>query len=83
MHSLHSRYAFAALDKLIDRHYIMSMTMTKHYTSENQIEREAERMMDQLDAAYMKSDSDMSLDEYNHHVSEIELWTKLRLREIR
>jgi hypothetical protein len=40
-------------------------------------------MMDQLDAAYMKADSDMSLDEYNHHVSEIELWTKLRYRELR
>jgi hypothetical protein len=26
MRSLHSRHAFAALDKLIDRHYIMSMT---------------------------------------------------------
>jgi hypothetical protein len=57
--------------------------MYDQYTSEDQIERDAERMMDQLDAAYMKPDSDMSLDEYNHHVSEIELWTKLRYREIR
>ncbi len=57
--------------------------MYNHYSSEDQIEREAERMMDQLDAAYMKADSDMSLDEYNHQVSEIELWVKLRLREIR
>ncbi len=51
--------------------------------TEDQIEREAERMMNQLDAYYMKHDSDMSLDEYNHQVSEIELWVKLRLREIR
>ncbi len=57
--------------------------MYDQYTSEDQIEREAERMMDQLDAYYMKSDSDMSLDEYNHHVSEIELWVNLRYREIR
>jgi hypothetical protein len=57
--------------------------MYNQYSSEDQIEREAERMMDQLDTAYMKADSDMSLDEYNHHVSEIELWTKLRLRELR
>lgn len=57
--------------------------MIGQYTSEDQIEREAERMMDQLDAAYMKADSDMSLDEYNHRVSEIELWTKLRYRKIR
>ena len=53
------------------------------YTSETQIEREAERMMDQLDAYYLKEDSDMSLDEYNHQVSEIELWAKLRYRELR
>ena len=57
--------------------------MYNQYSSEDQIEREAERMMDQLDTAYMKADSDMSLDEYNHHVSEIELWTKLRFRELR
>ena len=55
----------------------------REYTSETQIEREAERMMDQLDAYYLKEDSDMSLDEYNHQVSEIELWAKLRYREIR
>lgn len=55
----------------------------REYTSENQIEREAERMMDQLDAYYLKEDSDMSLDEYNHQVSEIELWVKLRYRELR
>lgn len=55
----------------------------REYTSEAQIEREAERMMNRLDAVYMKEDSDMSLDEYNHHVSEIELWTKLRYRELR
>lgn len=55
----------------------------REYTSEAQIEREAERMMDQLDAYYMKEDSDMSLDEYNHQVAEIELWTKLRYRELR
>jgi hypothetical protein len=55
----------------------------REYTSETQIEREAERMMDQLDAYYLKEDSDMSLDEYNHQVSEIELWVKLRYRELR
>lgn len=53
------------------------------YSSEDQIEREAERMMNRLDAVYMKEDSDMSLDEYNHQVAEIELWTKLRYRELR
>ena len=58
------------------------MYMNK-WNTEDKIEREAERMMDQLDAYYMKEDSDMSLDEYNHQVSEIELWTKLRYREIR
>jgi hypothetical protein len=53
------------------------------YDTEDAIEREAERMMDQLDAEYMKEDSDMSLDEYNHLVSEIEMWTKLRYRELK
>lgn len=55
----------------------------KAYNTENQIEREAERMMNQLDAYYLKEDSDMTLDEYNHQVSEIELWVKLRYRELR
>jgi len=59
----------------------MSKIMT--YDTEDAIEREAERMMDQLDAEYMKEDSDMSLDEYNHLVSEIEMWTKLRYRELK
>lgn len=57
--------------------------MSKHYTSEDQIERDAERMMDQLDAAFLAEGSDMTIEEYHHHSDEIELWTKLRLRELR
>jgi hypothetical protein len=57
--------------------------MSKHYTSEDQIEREAERMMDQLDAAFLAEGSDMTIEEYHYQAEEIELWVKLRLREIR
>lgn len=56
--------------------------MSKHYTSDAQIEREAERMMDQLDAAFLAEGSDMTIEEYHHHSDEIELWVKLRLREL-
>jgi len=34
MHSAHSRVAFAALDKLIDRHYIMNMTTENTMSNE-------------------------------------------------
>ncbi len=57
--------------------------MSKHYTSEDAIEREAERMMDRLDATFFKEGSDMSVEEYHYQVEEIELWVKLRLRELR
>lgn len=57
--------------------------MSKHYTSEDQIERAAERMMDQLDAAFLAEGSDMTIEEYHQHSDEIELWVKLRYRELR
>jgi hypothetical protein len=57
--------------------------MSKHYTSDAQIEGEAEWMMTQLDAAFLAEGSEMTVEEYHHHSDEIELWVKLRLRELR
>lgn len=55
----------------------------REYTSEAQIEREAERMMDRLDAVFLAEGSDMTIEEYHLQTEEIELWTKLRYRELR
>jgi|688.fasta_scaffold05682_10 hypothetical protein len=55
--------------------------MYNQYSSEDQIERAAERMMYRLDSEYLHSD--MSDWEYDLQVEEINTWVKLRLREIR
>jgi hypothetical protein len=53
------------------------------WDTEDKIEREAERMMDRLDAAFLAEGSDMTIEEYHLQTEEIELWTKLRYRELR
>ena len=53
------------------------------WDTEDKIEREAERMMDRLDAAFLAEGSDMTVEEYRLQCEEIELWTKLRYRELR
>lgn len=53
------------------------------WDTEDKIEREAERMMDRLDAAFLAEGSDMTIEEYHLRTEEIELWTKLRYRELR
>lgn len=53
------------------------------FDTEDKIEREVERMYDRLDAAFLKEDSDMTIEEYNHQCDEINLWATLRYREIR
>lgn len=58
------------------------MPITK-FDTEDKIEREAERMMNRLDAAFLKEDSDMTLAEYDLQAQEINLWVKLRYRELR
>lgn len=55
----------------------------REYISEAQIEREAERMMNRLDAVFLAEGSDMTIEEYHLQTEEIELWTKLRYRELR
>ena len=57
--------------------------MLNKFDTEDKIEREAERMMDRLDAAFLAEGSDMTVEEYHYQVEEIELWTKLRYRELR
>jgi hypothetical protein len=56
--------------------------MSKQYITEDQIEREAERMMDQLDKAFLAEGSEMTIEEYHHHSDEIELWVKMRYKEM-
>lgn len=84
MRSEYSRVAFAALDNLIDNHYIIDMRkreLMRKWDTEDKIEREVERQMDKLDRLLMKNDIDM--EEYDYQVEEINLWATLRYREIR
>lgn len=57
------------------------MYMNK-FDTEDKIEREVERMYDRLDAALLAEDSDMTIEEYHLRCDEIELWSKLRYREL-
>jgi hypothetical protein len=56
--------------------------MIRQYITEDQIEREAERMMDQLDKAFLAEGSEMTIEVYHHISDEIEQWTKLRYKEM-
>lgn len=53
------------------------------WDTEDKIEREAERMMDRLDAAFLAEGSDMTIEEYHLQNDEIDLWVKLRYRELK
>ena len=57
--------------------------MARTYVSEDQIEREVERMYDRLDASFLKEGSDMTIEEYHLQCEEIDLWSRLRYRELR
>jgi hypothetical protein len=55
--------------------------MSKFYTSEFDIQVAAERMMDLLDIYYLQSD--MTQEEYDLRVEEINQWEQLRYREMK
>lgn len=52
------------------------------WDTEDKIEREVERMYDRLDAAYLAEDSDMTIEEYHLQCEEIDLWARLRYRDL-
>lgn len=52
------------------------------FDTEDKIEREVERMYDQLDAAYLAEGSDMTIEEYHLRCEEIDLWSRLRYRDL-
>lgn len=53
------------------------------WDTEDKIEREVERMYDRLDAAFLKEGSDMTVEEYHLQCEEIDLWARLRYRELK
>lgn len=53
------------------------------WDTEDKIEREVERMYDRLDAYFLKEGSDMTIEEYHLQCEEIDLWERLRYRELR
>jgi hypothetical protein len=55
--------------------------MSKHYTSEDQIQLQAEALMDALDHKYLKTA--MTKMEYDLRVEEINKWEKARLKELK
>lgn len=55
--------------------------MRKFYSSEFEIQEEAERMQDRLDILYLGSD--MTQEEYDLRVEEINQWERLRYRELK
>lgn len=57
--------------------------MLNKFDTEDKIEREAERMMDRLDAAFLAEGSDMTIEEYHLQCDEIDLWVRLRYQDIR
>ena len=52
------------------------------WDTEDKIEREVERMYDRLDAAFLAEGSDMTVEEYHLQCEEIDLWARLRYREL-
>lgn len=52
------------------------------FDTEDKIEREVERMYDRLDAAYFAEGSDMTIEEYHLQCEEIDLWARLRYRDL-
>lgn len=55
--------------------------MSRNYVTEFQIQEEAERMQDRLDILYLGSD--MTQEEYDLRVEEINQWERLRYREMK
>lgn len=55
----------------------------KHYTSEEEIDLEVELMLFQLDSDFLAEGSDMTIEEFHLRNEEIELWAKLRYREVK
>lgn len=51
------------------------------WNTEDAIEREVERMTDRLDKLLMKSD--LTMEEYDYQIEEINLWATLRYRELK
>jgi hypothetical protein len=57
--------------------------LVKQYTSEDEIDLEVELMMFQLDSAFLAEGSNMTIEEFHLRNEEIELWAKLRYREVK